>query len=194
VQRANFQLSACFWIWSARFIRSITLRLVQRQAAPSLPTVPDERTAGPASEPAIAKGRPEAAALLVCCATAVPASHERRFAVRSVANLRGTQGIEAQIDDEARDAFRREAERIFEADLRGPYCRIGWCDDADEVNVVVTHGAPLKTTEVIEAGADRVISFREAEHAVLSYSAVTGSAGSRKHAVRSSRKSSPPPC
>lgn len=84
------------------------------------------------------------------------------------------EGVDAQIDEEARDAFQREAERIFEADLRGRYCRIGWYDDADEVNVVVTHGAPLKTTEVIEAGADRVISFREAEHAVLSYSAVTG--------------------
>ena len=84
------------------------------------------------------------------------------------------EGVDAQIDEEARDAFQREAERIFEADLRGRYCRIGWYDDADELNVVVTHGAPLKTTEVIEAGADRVISFREAEHAVLSYSAVTG--------------------
>jgi hypothetical protein len=84
------------------------------------------------------------------------------------------EGVDAQIDEEARDAFQREAERILEADLRGRYRRIGWYDDADEVNVVVTHGAPLKTTEVIEAGADRVISFREAEHAVLSYSAVTG--------------------
>ena len=84
------------------------------------------------------------------------------------------EGVEAQIDEEARDAFQREAERIFEADLRGRYCRIGWYDDGDEVNVVVTHGAPLKTTEVIEAGADRVISFREAEHAVLSYSASSG--------------------
>lgn len=84
------------------------------------------------------------------------------------------EGVDTQMDDEARDAFQREAERIFEADLRGRYCRVGWYEDGDEVNVVVTHGAPLKTTEVIEAGADHVISFREAEHAVLSYSAATG--------------------
>lgn len=86
----------------------------------------------------------------------------------------GEEGIEAQIDDETRQAFQREAERLFEADLRGRYCRVGWYDDDDEINVVVTHGAPLKTTEIIEAGADRVISFREAEHAVLSYAATTG--------------------
>jgi len=84
------------------------------------------------------------------------------------------EGVEAQIDDETRAVFQLEAERIFEADLRGRYCRIGWYDDDDEVNVVVTHGAHLKTTEVIEAGTDRVISFREAEHAVLSYSQITG--------------------
>ena len=84
------------------------------------------------------------------------------------------EGVDVQIDDDTRETFQREAARMFEADLRGRYCRIGWYDDGDEVNVVVTHGAPLKTTEIIEAGADRVISFREAEHAVLSYSAAKG--------------------
>jgi hypothetical protein len=72
------------------------------------------------------------------------------------------------------EAFRREAEKLFESDLRGRYCRIGLYDDGGEVNIVVTHGAPLKTTEVIAAGSDRVISFREAEHAVVTYSAATG--------------------
>lgn len=84
------------------------------------------------------------------------------------------EGIEVQIDDETCGGFQRDAERLLEADLRGRFCRIGWYDDDDEINVVVTHGAPLTTTEVIEAGADRVISFREAEHAVLSYVAATG--------------------
>ena len=84
------------------------------------------------------------------------------------------EGIDVQIDDETQAAFQRDAERLFNADLRGRFCRIGWYDDDDEINIVVTHGAPLTTTEVIEAGADRVISFREAEHAVLSYSAATG--------------------
>ena len=84
------------------------------------------------------------------------------------------EGIEAQINDGTRQALQREAERIFEANLRGRYCRVGCYDDDDEINVVVTHGAELKTAEIIAAGADRVISFREAEHAVLSYAATTG--------------------
>lgn len=84
------------------------------------------------------------------------------------------EGIEVQIDEETRGAFQRAAEHLFEADLRGRFCRIGWYDDDDEINIVVTHGAPLTTTEIIEAGTDRVISFREAEHAVLSYVATTG--------------------
>jgi len=84
------------------------------------------------------------------------------------------EGVEAQMDDVAREAFEREAARMFEADLRGSYCRAGRYEDGDEMNVVVTHGARLTTTEVIEAGADRVISFREAEHAVLSYSSTNG--------------------
>jgi hypothetical protein len=84
------------------------------------------------------------------------------------------EGVEAQLDDTTRTAFEDAAKLMFEAELRGRYCRVGWYDDDDEINIVVTHGAPLTTTEVIEGGADRVISFREAEHAVLSYSATNG--------------------
>lgn len=84
------------------------------------------------------------------------------------------QGIAARLDEETRNAFEREARRLFEADLRGHYCRIGWYDDADEINLVVTHGAPITTTPVVEGETERVISYRAVEHAALAYSASTG--------------------
>lgn len=95
--------------------------------------------------------------------------------VSAPTELRGMMtDVAAILNEETQAAFQREAERLFEADLRGNYCRIGWYDDDDKVNVIITHGAPLKTTEVIENGADKVTSFREITHAVLSYSATTG--------------------
>jgi hypothetical protein len=63
---------------------------------------------------------------------------------------------------------------MFEADHRGCYCRVGWYTDADEVNLVITHGSLVRTTPIVDGGAERVISYRAAEHAVLSYSAIAG--------------------
>lgn len=93
----------------------------------------------------------------------------------SLAEFAGrAEGIEARLDDGTKVAFERDARSLFEADMRGRYCRIGWYDDADEVNIVVTHGAPVTTTPIVQDDTERVISFRAAEHAVLAYSAVTG--------------------
>lgn len=93
----------------------------------------------------------------------------------SLAEFAGVEeGIDLQIDDTAKQSFEDEVARMFEADLRGRYCRIGWYDDDDEVNLVVTHGAPLTTTDVVDQDKERVISFRTAEHAVLSYSSAAG--------------------
>lgn len=93
----------------------------------------------------------------------------------SLAEFAGIEeGIEAQIDDATKESFEHEAARMFEADLRGRYCRIGWYDDDDEINLVVTHGAPVTTTDVVVWDKERVISFRAAEHAVLSYSSAIG--------------------
>lgn len=89
--------------------------------------------------------------------------------------LRGGEiGVEARTDRAALSAFEGEAKRLFEADLRGSYCRVGRYQDGGRLNLIVTHGAPLKTTEVIDDGADRVVSFREVARAVLSYDAATG--------------------
>ena len=42
------------------------------------------------------------------------------------------------------------------------------------VNLVVTHGSIVRTTPILRGGEERVISYRAAEQAVLSYSAATG--------------------
>ena len=93
----------------------------------------------------------------------------------SLAEFAGVEeGIDAQIDDGTKNAFEQAAERMFEADLRGRYCRVGWYDDDGEINLVVTHGSTITTTPVVEEGAERVISYRAAEHAVLSYASADG--------------------
>ncbi|HLI12754.1 MAG TPA: hypothetical protein VKY65_14270 [Alphaproteobacteria bacterium] len=89
--------------------------------------------------------------------------------------LRGADvEVQAHTDRRALAAFEREAKRLFEADLRGSYCRVGCYHDNERLVLIVTHGAPLKTTEVIEDGMDRVVSFREIARAVLSYDAASG--------------------
>lgn len=84
------------------------------------------------------------------------------------------EGIEAELTDETKAVFESAAAKMFEADHRGSYCRVGWYTDADEVNLVITHGSIVRTTPIVDAGTERVISYRAAEHAVLSYSAVAG--------------------
>ena len=88
----------------------------------------------------------------------------------SLAEFAGTErAIAARVDDDTRNAFEQAAARMFEADLHGRYCRVGWYEDDDEINLVVTHGSTITTKEVVEEGGERVISYRAAEHAVLSY-------------------------
>ena len=93
----------------------------------------------------------------------------------SLAEFAGLEeGVDVQLDEATKKAFEDKATRMFEADLRGQYCRVGWYDDADEVNLVVTHGSTVTTTPVVEEDAERVISYRAIEHAVLSYSPPSG--------------------
>jgi hypothetical protein len=84
------------------------------------------------------------------------------------------EGVEPRLDEQTRKAFEQAAARLFEADLHGKYCRVGWYEDDDEIRVVVTHGTPITTVPVVEGGEERIISFSTAEQAVLSYSAAAG--------------------
>ena len=84
------------------------------------------------------------------------------------------EGIEAELTEASRTAFEKAMAKLLKADLMGSYCRVGWYGDEDEVNVVMTHGTIVTTTQVIKDGAEQVISFRGADHTVLGYQAETG--------------------
>lgn len=86
------------------------------------------------------------------------------------------EGIEPRITDQSRARLRDAAREMFAADLQGRYCRVGSYEDDDEVNIVVTHGTPITTTEVVddERDAEEVISYRASRRAVLRYVPLTG--------------------
>lgn len=84
------------------------------------------------------------------------------------------EGIEANLTEPAQAAFQAEMAKLLKADLMGSYCRLGWYGDEDEINIVMTHGTIVTTTEVIREGKEEVISYRGAEHSVVSYQAETG--------------------
>ncbi|MCB8836169.1 hypothetical protein [Aurantimonas sp. VKM B-3413] len=84
------------------------------------------------------------------------------------------EGVEAVTHDSAKGEFETAAAAMFEQDLRSNHCRAGWYDDADELVLVIEHGSPITTTDVLHKDKKRVISFRAAEHAVLSYNSATG--------------------
>ena len=84
------------------------------------------------------------------------------------------EGVQADMSDAARAAFEAAAAKMFEADHCGRYCRVGWYDDADTVNLVVTHGSIVRTAAILRGAEERLVSYRAAENAVLSYSAASG--------------------
>ena len=84
------------------------------------------------------------------------------------------EGVLPDMSDGARAAFEAAAAKMFEADHCGRYCRVGWYDDADTVNLVLTHGSIVRTAAILRGDEERLVSYRAAENAVLSYSAATG--------------------
>lgn len=93
----------------------------------------------------------------------------------SLAEYVGTEeNVEPLLDEETKAAFSAAAGRVFQRDERSDYCRVGWYEDDDELNIVVTHGAPVTLRPVIEGEKENVISYRATEHAVLSYHAPSG--------------------
>ena len=84
------------------------------------------------------------------------------------------EDTEATLNDKTKEAFEREARSFFSAEMMGRYCRIGWYDDGDEINIVVVHGTEITTEWVIENDSERIISFQPAGTAVLTYDPVEG--------------------
>jgi hypothetical protein len=83
-------------------------------------------------------------------------------------------GIEADLGEAARASFAAEVTAMLEAAFCGSYCRLGWYADADDVNLVVSHGSIVRTAPIVKGDEERVVSYRDAEQAVVSYCAATG--------------------
>lgn len=84
------------------------------------------------------------------------------------------EGIEAKLDESRKAEFEKVVAAMFERDMRSGHCRVGSYDDGDELNLIIEHGSPVTTQEVLRDDKKQVISFRAAEHAILSYIAGTG--------------------
>lgn len=83
-------------------------------------------------------------------------------------------GVEAQVEEDTLAAFERTVAKIFDAERCSGYCQVDWHEDGGEIILNVAHGAPVTSTPIIEEGAERVITFRAAIYAHLSYSSVEG--------------------
>jgi hypothetical protein len=68
------------------------------------------------------------------------------------------ENVDPEMNDATRQAFEQEARRLFIPDPMGGYCRIGWYDDDDELNIVVTHGEAIVIAETVQAGVEELPS------------------------------------
>ena len=84
------------------------------------------------------------------------------------------RGVAVTATEAARTAFAHCAVDLCQADHRGTYCRVGWYGDAETLRIVVTHGSLVQTTPIVDDEAERVISYRKAQHVVVTYAAATG--------------------
>lgn len=84
------------------------------------------------------------------------------------------EDVHPEIDETTKSAFEEEASALFGSHLQGLYCRVGWYDDEDEINIVVSHGTEIVTTPAVKDGAEAVVSYRPIEYAHLAYDPALG--------------------
>ena len=70
------------------------------------------------------------------------------------------------------DAFKRAIEQLLEQDLQGGYCRIGTYEDDGDVNVVISHGAPMKTAPIVSGDREEIVTLRMVKCIVLRFNPV----------------------
>ena len=87
------------------------------------------------------------------------------------AEFRGPErDVGADLTEEIVAAFRVAAMKLFARDLQGEYCRLGTYEEAGEINLVVSHGAPVSTTPVVDGDRERILPLRAVKYATLRYS------------------------
>ena len=86
------------------------------------------------------------------------------------AEFRGPErDVGADLTEEIVAAFRAAAMKLFARDLQGEYCRLGTYEDEGEINLVVSHGAPVSTTPVVDGDRERILPLRAVKYATLRY-------------------------
>lgn len=83
-------------------------------------------------------------------------------------------GVEADTQDAARAAFAAAIRSMLETDHCGSHCQINWHTAGSKLRLVIHHCSNLRTIPTVANGLERVVTFRAAEQAVVSYSAATG--------------------
>lgn len=85
-----------------------------------------------------------------------------------------SRDVAPSLEEAAKQAFREAAAELFRKHLQGAYCRAGWYEDGDEVNLVVVHGMEVTNEWVVKDGDEKVITFQPLGTAVLSYNSAEG--------------------
>jgi len=89
----------------------------------------------------------------------------------ALAEFRGPErDVGADLTEELTTAFKSAAMKLFARDLQGEYCRLGPYEEDGEINLVVSHGAPVATTPVVDGDRERIIPLRAVKYATLRYS------------------------
>lgn len=96
-------------------------------------------------------------------------------APNAMAEFRGPErdtGVD--LTPESKAAFQEGIRELLAQDLHGEYCRLGPYEEEGEINLVVSHGAPVTTTPVVVGGREEIITLRGVKYAVLRYSPAEG--------------------
>jgi hypothetical protein len=133
----------------------------------------------PAGDPAPLRHEPKHVALHVYihhpAVFEAAADFKALHAPTAMAEFRGPdRGVSADLTAERTEAFRTAVASVFARGLQGDYCRLGPCEEDEEISFVVSHGAPVTTTAVVAEGAETIITLREVRYSVLRYSGTEG--------------------
>ncbi|MFC3119833.1 hypothetical protein ACFOHS_22140 [Jhaorihella thermophila] len=89
----------------------------------------------------------------------------------ALAEFRGPErDVSADLTAEITEAFKVASMKLFARDLQGEYCRLGPYEEDGEINLVVSHGAPVATTPVVDGDREKIIPLRAVKYATLRYS------------------------
>jgi hypothetical protein len=93
----------------------------------------------------------------------------------AMAEFRGPRRhVDADLTEDTKSAFRAAIIKLLAQDLQGEYCRVGQYEEDSEINLVVSHGAPVTTTPVVAGDREEIITLRAVKYAALRYSPAEG--------------------